>query len=65
MVFRHERAAPVRGTWWRSCRKDEVGARQLGMSARTYPRHVADRLRTLGASSRPTAALLARERGCI
>ncbi|MEF2529467.1 MULTISPECIES: helix-turn-helix transcriptional regulator [Streptomyces] len=45
--------------------KDEIGARQLGMSVRTYRRHVADLLRTLGASSRPHAALLARERGWI
>ncbi|MFI8105633.1 helix-turn-helix transcriptional regulator [Streptomyces sp. NPDC086023] len=45
--------------------KDEIGARQLGMSVRTYRRHVADLLRVLGASSRPHAALLARERGWI
>ncbi|MGW7429241.1 helix-turn-helix transcriptional regulator [Streptomyces sp. NPDC054861] len=45
--------------------KDEIGARDLGMSVRTYRRHVADLLRVLGASSRPHAALLARERGWI
>lgn len=45
--------------------KDEIGARDLGMSVRTYRRHVAELLRLLGASSRPHAALLARERGWI
>ncbi|NEE26163.1 helix-turn-helix transcriptional regulator, partial [Streptomyces sp. SID7982] len=34
-------------------------------SVRTYRRHVADVLRILGATSRPHAALLARERGWI
>jgi DNA-binding NarL/FixJ family response regulator len=32
--------------------KDEVGARLLNMSLRTYRRHVADLLRMLGANSR-------------
>ncbi|ATZ25833.1 helix-turn-helix transcriptional regulator [Streptomyces lavendulae] len=45
--------------------KDETGARNLEISVRTYRRHVADVLRILGASSRPHAALLARERGWI
>lgn len=45
--------------------KDEIGARELGVSLRTYRRHVADVLRTLNASNRPHAALLARERGWI
>ncbi|MFD8980134.1 helix-turn-helix transcriptional regulator [Streptomyces sp. NPDC059564] len=45
--------------------KDETGARNLDISVRTYRRHVADVLRVLGASSRPHAALLARERGWI
>ncbi|PJE96794.1 helix-turn-helix transcriptional regulator [Streptomyces carminius] len=45
--------------------KDEVGARELGVSVRTYRRHVADLMRVLGAASRAQAALLARERGWI
>ncbi|MFF1896988.1 helix-turn-helix transcriptional regulator [Streptomyces sp. NPDC058206] len=45
--------------------KDEIGARALGISIRTYRRHVAELLRLLGASSRPHAALVARERGWI
>ncbi|MEU4179226.1 DNA-binding response regulator [Streptomyces sp. NPDC026589] len=45
--------------------KDEAGARELGVSVRTYRRHVADLLQTLGAASRAQAALLARERGWI
>ncbi|PZT69005.1 helix-turn-helix transcriptional regulator [Streptomyces sp. SW4] len=45
--------------------KDEIGARELGISLRTYRRHVADVLRTLGAGNRAHAALLARERGWI
>ncbi|WP_326588956.1 helix-turn-helix transcriptional regulator [Streptomyces sp. NBC_01294] len=45
--------------------KDETGARNLDISVRTYRRHVADVLRILEASSRPHAALLARERGWI
>ncbi|CAH9419835.1 MULTISPECIES: helix-turn-helix transcriptional regulator [Streptomyces] len=45
--------------------KDEAGARKLGVSVRTYRRHVADLIQTLGATSRAQAALLARERGWI
>ncbi|MFB8139970.1 DNA-binding response regulator [Streptomyces parvus] len=45
--------------------KDEAGARELGVSVRTYRRHVADLIQTLGAASRAQAALLARERGWI
>ncbi|WP_179892159.1 helix-turn-helix transcriptional regulator [Streptomyces sp. rh34] len=45
--------------------KDETGARNLDISVRTYRRHVADVLRILNATSRPHAALLARERGWI
>lgn len=43
--------------------KDEAGARELGVSVRTYRRHVADLMQLLGAASRAQAALLARERG--
>lgn len=45
--------------------KDEAGARELGISVRTYRRHVADLLQALGAASRAQGALLARERGWI
>nr|WP_145487599.1 helix-turn-helix transcriptional regulator [Streptomyces incarnatus] len=45
--------------------KDEIGARDLGVSVRTYRRHVANILQILNAASRPQAALLARERGWI
>jgi len=45
--------------------KDEAGARELGVSVRTYRRYVADLMEKLGAASRPQAALLARERGWI
>ncbi|WP_181790496.1 hypothetical protein [Streptomyces phytophilus] len=45
--------------------KDETGARDLGVSVRTYRRHIADVLRMLGASTRAQAALLARERGWV
>ncbi|MEU1104832.1 helix-turn-helix transcriptional regulator [Streptomyces tibetensis] len=45
--------------------KDEIGARELGISVRTYRRHVADLMQLLGAAGRPQAALLARERGWI
>ncbi|MFE3324948.1 helix-turn-helix transcriptional regulator [Streptomyces sp. NPDC059176] len=45
--------------------KDESGARTLGVSVRTYRRHIADLLSALGASNRAHAALIARERGWI
>ncbi|NLU76324.1 response regulator transcription factor [Streptomyces sp. HNM0575] len=45
--------------------KDEAGARDLGVSVRTYRRYVADLMQLLGAGNRPQAALLARERGWI
>lgn len=45
--------------------KDEAGARELGVSVRTYRRYVADLMQTLGAASRAQAALLARERGWV
>ncbi|MEU2593533.1 helix-turn-helix transcriptional regulator, partial [Streptomyces albidoflavus] len=37
----------------------------LGVSVRTYRRHVADLMQLLGAASRAQAALLARERGWV
>ncbi|MFF8958061.1 helix-turn-helix transcriptional regulator [Streptomyces sp. NPDC014894] len=45
--------------------KDETGAREAGMSLRTYRRHISDLLRLLGARNRAQAALLARERGWV
>ncbi len=45
--------------------KDEARARELGVSVRTYRRHIAELLQSLGASNRVHAALLARERGWI
>ncbi|MCX4510730.1 LuxR C-terminal-related transcriptional regulator [Streptomyces sp. NBC_01619] len=45
--------------------KDETGARDLGVSVRTYRRHVADIMQKLGAANRAHAALLARERGWV
>ncbi|WP_256362944.1 helix-turn-helix transcriptional regulator [Streptomyces sp. TRM70350] len=45
--------------------KDEAGARELGVSVRTYRRYVADLMERLGAVNRAHAALLARERGWI
>lgn len=48
-----------------SVSKDDLGARLVGVSVRTYRRHVADVLRTLGAETRPQAALVARERGLV
>lgn len=44
---------------------DEVAARELGLSVRTYRRHVATILRELGASSRFQAGVLAVERGLL
>ncbi|GAB3108931.1 hypothetical protein GCM10027160_07490 [Streptomyces calidiresistens] len=45
--------------------KDETGARQVGVSLRTYRRHIAELMHLLGAENRAHAALLARERGWI
>ncbi|MFI0819785.1 helix-turn-helix transcriptional regulator [Streptomyces sp. NPDC021098] len=45
--------------------KDESGARDLGMSVRTYRKYVASLMDRLGASNRFQAALLAREKGWI
>jgi DNA-binding CsgD family transcriptional regulator len=45
--------------------KDETGARNLGISVRTYRRHIAELLRLLNATCRAHAALLARERGWV
>ncbi|MFI7276874.1 helix-turn-helix transcriptional regulator [Streptomyces sp. NPDC049879] len=45
--------------------KDESGARQVGVSLRTYRRHIADLLAMLGADNRAQAALLARDRGWV
>lgn len=45
--------------------KDEVGARAVGVSVRTYRRYVADLMQALGATGRPQAALRARERGWV
>nr|WP_230423510.1 helix-turn-helix transcriptional regulator [Streptomyces radicis] len=45
--------------------KDETGARQVGVSLRTYRRHIADLIQLLGAENRAQAALLARERGWV
>ncbi|MGH3739353.1 MAG: response regulator transcription factor, partial [Micromonosporaceae bacterium] len=43
--------------------KDDAAARQLGLSVRTYRRHVAEIMRTLGASSRFQAGARAAELG--
>ncbi len=45
--------------------KDETGAREVGVSLRTYRRHIADLMQLLGAENRAHAALLARDRGWI
>lgn len=45
--------------------KDEIGARELGVSLRTYRRNVACLLRRLGAANRFQAGLLAAERGWL
>ncbi|WP_242483176.1 helix-turn-helix transcriptional regulator [Streptomyces sp. HSG2] len=45
--------------------KDEVGARRLGVSLRTYRRHVAEVVALLGADNRVQAALAARDRGWV
>ncbi|MFG2294352.1 LuxR C-terminal-related transcriptional regulator [Streptomyces sp. NPDC048603] len=43
--------------------KDEIAAREMGISIRTFRRHVADLLLRLGASNRFQAAMFAKERG--
>ena len=45
--------------------KDEIAAREMGMSVRTFRRHVADLMTRLGASNRFQAALLAKDRGWL
>ncbi|MFB7618766.1 LuxR C-terminal-related transcriptional regulator [Kitasatospora sp. NPDC056181] len=45
--------------------KDESGARDLGISVRTYRKHVATLMRRLDATNRVQVALLARERGWL
>ncbi|WP_289924252.1 helix-turn-helix transcriptional regulator [Streptomyces sp. S.PB5] len=45
--------------------KDETGARDVGISVRTYRKYVASLMQQLGASNRFQAALLARERGWV
>ncbi|MFF2039927.1 helix-turn-helix transcriptional regulator [Kitasatospora sp. NPDC058170] len=45
--------------------KDETGARELGMSLRTYRSHVSALMRRLGTANRFQAALAARERSWI
>ncbi|MFD6417492.1 LuxR C-terminal-related transcriptional regulator [Streptomyces sp. NPDC060194] len=45
--------------------KDETGARDLGISVRTYRKHVAALMQRLDATNRVQAALLARDRGWL
>ncbi|MGJ6969935.1 helix-turn-helix transcriptional regulator [Streptosporangium sp. G11] len=45
--------------------KDEIAAREMDMSLRSYRRHVADLLTRLGAANRVQAAVLAQQRGWI
>jgi sugar-specific transcriptional regulator TrmB/DNA-binding CsgD family transcriptional regulator len=45
--------------------KDELGAREMGVSVRTFRKHVADVMLKLGAGNRFQTALLAKERGWI
>lgn len=45
--------------------KDETAARQLGVSIRTYRKHLATLMRRLGAANRVEAALIAHERGWL
>ncbi|MFG1689686.1 LuxR C-terminal-related transcriptional regulator [Nonomuraea sp. NPDC049269] len=45
--------------------KDEIAAREMGVSLRTYRRHVADLFDRLGAANRFQAALLAKQQGWI
>lgn len=48
-----------------SAGKDEVAAREMGVSLRTYRRHVAELLDRLGAANRFQAALFAKQQGWI
>ncbi|WP_406054065.1 LuxR C-terminal-related transcriptional regulator [Streptomyces sp. NBC_01077] len=45
--------------------KDEAAAREMGISVRTFRRHVADLMLQLGAGSRFQAALLAKNKGWL
>jgi DNA-binding NarL/FixJ family response regulator len=45
--------------------KDDQGARELGISIRTYRKHIADLMLRLGAANRFQAGLQARDRGWI
>ncbi|MFD0374235.1 LuxR C-terminal-related transcriptional regulator [Streptomyces sp. NPDC127112] len=49
----------------READKDETAARRLGMSVRTYRKHLATLMRRLGAANRVEAALLAHEKGWL
>jgi hypothetical protein len=65
------RAAPVRGldgkvlAQLRDGSTDEVAARRLGVSLRTYRRYVAKIMQDVGATSRFQAGVLATERGLV
>ncbi|MFD7553842.1 LuxR C-terminal-related transcriptional regulator [Streptomyces sp. NPDC059835] len=49
----------------READKDETAARRLGVSVRTYRKHLATIMRRLGAANRVEAALLAYEKGWL
>ncbi|MGI5427437.1 helix-turn-helix transcriptional regulator [Streptomyces sp. CA-179760] len=49
----------------READKDETAARRLGVSVRTYRKHLATIMRRLGAANRVEAALLAHEKGWL
>jgi DNA-binding CsgD family transcriptional regulator len=49
----------------RTADKDETAARHLGVSIRTYRKHLATLMRRLGAANRVEAALIAHERGWL
>lgn len=52
-------------TMLREADKDETAARRLGISVRTYRKHLAIIMRRLGAANRVEAALLAHEKGWL
>ncbi|GAA2299923.1 helix-turn-helix domain-containing protein [Streptomyces hawaiiensis] len=52
-------------TLLREAGKDETAARRLGVSVRTYRKHLAVIMRRLGATNRVEAALLAHEKGWL